>query len=183
MNYYDVMASVPTLSMGAPPPLSPATFMRSCEGRMTTRDGREFQAFAAGEFDACRTAFARKWAGFENTLTRKLADLRATRWELDAGSYAYLQDGGGDETYIDHIIAEATAKSNPRQRERVLDRARWQELDNLIVQTPFGLAAVLATFVKLRIMTRWYAIHRDKGARRLAAVMDGLLPDRAGAAP
>ena len=177
MNYYDIMASMPNLSMRSPPPMSPEAFVRSCEGRMPSGDACEFAEFTSGHYAQCSTSFARRWATFEQTLIQKLAGYRAKQWKLEADAYAFLPDAGSDETYIDHVIAEAYAKSNPRERERVLDRARWQELDNLIIQTPFGLAAVLATYVKLQIMSRWYGLHRDKGKQRLQAVMDAILPD------
>jgi hypothetical protein len=169
------MASMPTLALGSPPPMSAEDLKESCEGRMPERDRLELVHFTSRNFDACTSTFARKWAHFEETLMGKIAGLRAGRWQLDPTVYAYANYGKEDDSFIDRVIVEAYAKSNPRERERVLDKARWQILEDLVIQTPFGLCAVLATCVKLDIMTRWYAIHRDRGAKELATALKTIL--------
>ncbi|MFT5123866.1 MAG: hypothetical protein ACI9TH_000758 [Kiritimatiellia bacterium] len=173
MNYYDIIAAVPALAFGMPPPMTLEAFIQTCEGRMPSGDEAELAHFVAGDFHACRSDFSRNWASVEQSLRNEVAGLRAARWKVDPAPYA--QYGQGYDSFIDRTVVDAYTKSNPREREQVLDQARWHVLEDLVVPTPFGLAAILATGEKLRIMNRWSRLREDKGWERLDEAINTLL--------
>ena len=53
------------------------------------------------------------------------------------------------------------------KREQALDRCRWHVVEELALPDPFGLAAVLAFAIKLRIAERWAALNETVGERKV----------------
>jgi hypothetical protein len=64
---------------------------------------------------------------------------------------------------------------DPLDRELALDRLRWTLLDELAVAAPFGLQAVLAYGLKLRLAEKWAAMDETEGLRIAAGIADAAL--------
>jgi hypothetical protein len=66
-------------------------------------------------------------------------------------------------------------KTTPLERERALDRVRWNLLDELAGFDPFDSATALAYALKLRITERWHAVSDERGAAILAGTVSSSL--------
>ena len=62
------------------------------------------------------------------------------------------------------------------ERERALDRFRWEEIDALVLLHDFDLQTLLAFVAKMQIVQRWYALDEETGRallRELTAQLRG----------
>lgn len=72
---------------------------------------------------------------------------------------------------LHETVADAFEKTNSLEREQELSHGRWRMLDELVGQDCFGLAAVLAYGMKLRIAERWVHLTEEAGEERLEAYL------------
>lgn len=178
MSYYYFVASLPALSLGAPPPLDRARFEADAARLLSPEDVLRLRTLADGEGD---DAFAARWRSMETQLRNAAARVRAARLGVDAAPH--LRTHAGFSVHLEAAVTDAYAKPNPMDRELTLDRFRWQFLDEASRGDPFGFAAVQAYALKLRIAERWAALTDEAGAQRLqeavAAVRKAAAPGEA----
>jgi hypothetical protein len=67
------------------------------------------------------------------------------------------------------------AAPDPLERELLLDRHRWALLDEAASQPAFGVQAVFAYALKLRIVEKWTALSERRGLDVALQVVDGNL--------
>ena len=65
------------------------------------------------------------------------------------------------------MVTDALARPTPLERTVELDRCRWHVAEDLARRDPFGISAVLAFAVKLRIAQRWAAMSDETGRARV----------------
>lgn len=165
MTYYFLVASLPALSLGAPPPLSQEDFLSQAERLLVPADRAALHALLEGDEESARDPFARRWFAMETQLRNALARTRAARLGVDPGPYQVPHEGFSN--YIEMAVLDAFAKANPMERALTLARFRWSLLDEWTRETPFGFEAVQAYALKLQIVHRWGAMTDDKGRARL----------------
>ncbi len=61
------------------------------------------------------------------------------------------------------VAARAMALDDPLERELLLDRHRWELLDAVAAFPAFGVQAVFAYALKLRLVEKWSAMSEDAG--------------------
>ena len=170
MKYFYLVASLPALALGEPPPVTAEAFQFSCTGVLAEPELRELECVLGGRAGEGESNFARKWFGADAQLRNATARLRGARLNVEAR--AYTKDHPGFSAYIEKSAADAFAKGNPLERELALDRCRWQILDELTLENPFGLEAVLAFAVKLQIAARWARMTDQAGQARVEELVN-----------
>lgn len=170
MNHYYLVASLPTLVLGEPPPLPPEAILHKCANLLEQSELDELRRVLEGRVGEGVSEFSRRWVRADTQLRNAAARVRAGR--LAAEPKRYLREHAGFDTYIEKAVTDAYAKPNPLERELAIDRHRWQMLDEMILTEPFGLAAVLAWALKLRIVTRWAGMEEDAGRQNVADVLE-----------
>ena len=174
MNLYYTVSSLPGLPFGDPPPFSPEDLAAQSEGVLSDADLASLRAVVRGDLEAAGGAFAADWRRAETQLRNAVASIRAERLREDAAPYLHAHQGF--DVSIERAVADAFTKPNPLERERELDRCRWRLLDDMTREEPFGLGALLAYALRLRIAERWAGREEDAGRARL----DGALDDYVG---
>lgn len=176
MNHWYLVASLPSLTLGAEPPLTPAAFRVLCGEHLPEADLRELDA-VLGESEAPdrrgTSTFARTWREHTARIDDECAVLRAARLGVDAGPWR--QDIGVPDATLAGAVRDAMAQPDPRSRELQLDTLRWRVLEELTQATPFGTPAVIAYALRLQIVARWAARTEPAGRQRLAGHLDGIL--------
>lgn len=165
MKYPYFVASLPLLAMDKFPRLTEEEFLFQARGLISDADFEELQHLLRDEFEACQSGFAAAWVPFETELRHEVAAVRARRLGLDPRTALTYSSGGDAE--VNRATVDAFAKTNPMERELQLDQARWRKLDQLAWADPFGLSAVLAFALQLRLAHRWTSLSDEAGARRL----------------
>ena len=163
MNAYYLVASLPALALGDPPPFSRAEMPARCANMLSEAEQIELQLLLEGREGECTSGFVRHWHRADTQMRNAVARIRAGKLQMDAGPY--LRDHEGFDVSLEKAVADAYARPNPMERELALDRCRWHLLDGLILEEPFAFSAVLAWAVKLRLAERWAGLKDETGRK------------------
>ena len=183
MNLYiSLVSSLPLLRMTEAPLVSYGKFMSDCEGLLDgkhidmlrrfslvpgLRPGEKPQDAATDDPDALEAfiaefpkgSLAREYLCFESALRHSAMKLRAAK------------------------LGAAFAAPNPVERERILDTARWNKLDELEVKnrTPFNFDTVCAYSIRIQIAEKWAARSAGNSAEGLDRTVLSVLATDPGA--
>jgi len=165
MSAYYLAASLPTLTLGEPPPWSPESFLFHCQGALDSNDWQELALIVEDRASEGASDFAAWWTGLDTQIRNTQARLRAARLNVDARPYQRMHSGF--EVWVNQAIIDAMSRSQPMEREMAIDRVRWAALDERVAQDRFGLDVVLAYSIRLRMVGRWHALSADAGMKRI----------------
>jgi hypothetical protein len=70
------------------------------------------------------------------------------------------------DVFMEKVVSDAFQHTSPREREHALDAYRWEKSEALAGRDPFGIDAILAYAIKLRIAHRWAAMDEEQGEAR-----------------
>ena len=169
MSYYYLVASLPMLFFGDPPPFPAATLRERCANVLRPEDRPLLDAALEGRTDGAGP-FLAEWRAREIQLRNAVARARAARAGVDPAPW--LRAHTGYDLATERTVADAFAKSDPLEREHELDRHRWQTAAELARADAFGLAAVLAFAAQLRIAERRDALRPEEGLRIADELME-----------
>lgn len=153
---------------GDMPPFSSQDFLARCSGVLAQKDFAILATIMVGE-QATGNAFADIWSARETQVRNAVAGFRAIRLGVDARGFE--REHAGYDVSLAQAVAGALAQPTALLREQDIDRARWQLAEELALGDRFGLGAVLAFAVQLRIAERWARLTDVAGQR----TFDGLL--------
>ena len=205
MNLYiSLVSSLPLLRMTEAPLVSYAKFMSDCSGMLDnkhldllrrfplvpglrpgqkTQDGvpddpGALEAFIA-EFP--KGSLAREYLCFESALRHSAMKLRAAK--LGAAFAAPKPGFVFFDPEADRMVRAAFAAPNPVERERILDTARWNKLDELEVKnrTRFNFDTVCAYAIRIQIAEKWAARSAGNSAEGLDKTVSAVLATDPGA--
>ncbi|MBQ9336815.1 MAG: hypothetical protein IJS14_05910 [Lentisphaeria bacterium] len=179
-KYFALKASLPMLMFDSAPPMSSAEFLARCEVfvapdlmaelRTLTEIPREASKQKKNRFLPNSREAMEIYLGWEISLRNALARLRAIRlgrdpeaWQVPADCY--------------DLDAEAAARAsfnagNPLEKEKFLDRARWNFLDGLEWNHAFDFSGLCIYLCKLLILEKWAARAAGNAAENLNAAAD-----------
>jgi len=164
-----LLASLPTLKLTEAPNLSAEAFLASCERFVSVAGQADLQAVFSPTEDPPSTAVAATWLAWETQWRNAVAQQRAARRRLEASPY--LRSHPGYRVDIALRVAEAYARETPLARELALTELCWRLLDELALQDSWGLAALYAYAVKLRLAWRWAGLTDEAGWVALEAAV------------
>jgi hypothetical protein len=170
VEYVYFMASLPSLTLTAPPLLSSRDMVTAAGGVLREDHRQDLRALAEGRPQDARSPEARALVDAEARLRAALAKLRARRAGAEsAGSAASrpLPDTGAA-----NAAAGALALDDPLDRELFLDRYRWELLDAAAAIPGFGVQAVFAYALKLRLAEKWSAMNDEAGMAVVRSISD-----------
>jgi len=168
MSIYYLIASLPTLSLDEPAPLTAAGFVDACRGQLASPDAAAAEALVAGTPAA--HPFVVAWHDKDTQLRNAVARRRAARHGTDATRW--LHPAAGCDVWLETRVDEAFQETDPLDREKALDRLRWQAVETLQGPDPMTLSALFAYAVKLAIVLRWSAYDEQAGRDTLAQLTD-----------
>ena len=181
MNLYiSLVSSLPLLRMTEAPLVSYGKFMSDCAGMIDEKHlgllrrfslvpgvlpGQKPQDAAADGPDALeefigefpKNSLAQEYLRFETALRHSAMKIRAAKL---GASFAGPKPG---YTYFDaeadRMVRAAFAAPNPVERERILDTARWNKLDELEAKnlTRFNFDTLCAYAIRIQIAEKWAA--------------------------
>mgnify|MGYP006294656649 CR=1 FL=1 len=164
MNYYYLIASLPGVDLDAPPPLPPDEFRSICGEHLSRSDFDALTALLDNSNPDRENSFVREWREFDSALRNTIARVRAGKLNMDPSEHT-RQDIGYDPS-VEKAVSAAFSIDNPLEREKSIDRLRWERLNELAGFDPFAARALLAYTLKLLLAKRWSDLNRDKGADR-----------------
>jgi hypothetical protein len=179
--YYFLAASLPALILTEKAPLSTPAFLELCARHMPPEDlGRLRQVELEPGSPACAGAqgLAGDYLFRELVLRNELARLRAQRLGLQGEGFARPLY----RPYLDpepvQSARRAFSAGDPLQCELELGKCLWAWLDSRTGLDAFGLDALEAYYVKLRLLERLALFSEEAGRREYDAAYRAVL-DRA----
>ena len=160
-SYYYLMASLPALFLDEESPITPAEFMALCDRWLDADDARDIHCLMDNHSERAQAACIHQWQARETEIRNALVRLRAAKVRVDAEPF--LQPCRELDLYTEKAVAEAMSRPQPLERELGLDQLRWSLLDDLSRFDPFGLPAVIAYALKLKLVGRWSALTVEQG--------------------
>ena len=162
-NFYTyLIAQLPLLQFGMKPPFTFREFLLRCKDFIPDDDYAvlahlsEIQEYA-GEPEH---PFIQEWINFDRLLRNALVKIRAARKHVEPGQY--LRPADFRTARIDEVAMSAYRNPSLIEGERVLDRLRWEELEELVRGHHFDLEYLLAFGYKLLILERWEKIRTTR---------------------
>jgi len=133
-----IVASLPALEFGSPPPLTWERFVSACGGEDAFRSGM------------------RAWADIDIQLRNAVAEAR--------GGAEWKRPAAGCSIYWKGRVAACFQESDVAKRDEMLDKVRWDAAGELAKPSdPLGRGALAAYAVRLGISLRRAAISRERG--------------------
>lgn len=166
MDYAYLVASLPTLKFGTPPPLSMAEFVTTCEGQLSRRDMADLYAVATGHPESAHNPHVRWYVDRDRQLRSAVAKARAARRGADVT--AHVREYAGFDMSTEQAGSQALSIDDPLERALALDRHRWRLLDQMVSVNDFSSEAVFAFAFRLQLLEQWQ--RRTDAAGEAAAV-------------
>lgn len=170
MKHYYLVASLPTLVLGDTPPIDEAGLLAASEKFLSPWERKELALMLEGRFGEGTSAFAKAWRNIDAQLRNAIAAVRARARGVEARPH--LRPHEGYEVAIEKAVTDAYARPNPLERELFLEQYRWARLEDLARQDRFGLSAVLAYAIQLRIALRWAPLTDEAGTNALKGLLE-----------
>jgi len=161
--YYYLVASLPLLQFGSKLPFSPEYFLELCQDKLTAQDYFLIRDIVRkDEWDVnTNNDFYLAWKQFSHSLRNEMAWLRAL--ELNKDPQTYLRGPREGHPFFVDIFVQASKSSDPLTAERIIDRFRWQYIDELARFHYFDLEALVAYAIKLKILVRQDVFESSQG--------------------
>ena len=142
------------LHFGMKSPFSYEKFLEIAAGLIPQRD-----------MDILEKASLKKWQEFDTALKNELVKIRAARRHVDP--VKYIRHDGYADPSIAHIAMNAYRTKSIIDAEKMLDRERWNYLDELSAGHYFDIEILIIYAIKLLILERWDRIGRSDKKRLL----------------
>jgi hypothetical protein len=152
------------------PPESDESAEEEKENERLSIDGiwtRYFQ-HAASIAKRSRSPFFKAWIKFEVGLRNALVTARSRKLELDPVAYLVAPELADKKTDFNAIVSAWSAASDPLAAMEVLDKARWDWLEEHGGWYSFSDCEIEVYAAKLVLLHRWRRILSEKQQRNIA---------------
>lgn len=122
---------------------------------------------AASVAKRSRSRFLKAWIGFEVGLRNALVAARSRKLDLDPAAYLVAPELADKETNYTPIVSAWSAASDPLTAMEILDKARWDWLEEHGGWYSFADCEVEVYAAKLVLLHRWRRILSEKQRNRV----------------
>jgi len=153
------------IHFGDKPPMSIEDFLRNCQ-RLLSRDDYaciEKLLTKSNPNYIPKNAFYHKCVKFEHCFRTELTCFRADRAGKDPMDFVSERECN---PFIIDVIAQAAEEENLLEAERILDRYKWQVLDDLLQGHHLDFECILVYGLKLQILERHNKINSLEGEKK-----------------
>ncbi len=161
MELFSLISSLPALKLFEEPFLSREKFLSYCSAGLQGKELELLEKFSIvpeeGNAELLLSfpekSLPRAYMRWEKALRNSIAKIRAGKWKNgEAGPN--VRPEAGYEADAERAVLQAYAASNPLERERLLDQARWDKLDELSAEL-FSYDTLCAYSLKLQLIQKW----------------------------
>jgi hypothetical protein len=158
-NAIYLVASLPMLQFGEPPPFKSEDFRFRCQGILSDTELADLDAILNGIPGS--HPFVVAYEACESQIRNATARARSIQWGSEARFTERMHPGF--DVALSKRVVDALGKPNPLEREEELARTRWWVADQLVGCGEFSMAHVYAFAVKLMINERFFHFDLVKG--------------------
>jgi len=173
--YTYLISSLAMLNFGDTPPFSYQSFLKICQEFIPERDIEILKDISRVDIENIEVhqPTLKKWYTFEVILRNELVKLRAACKKIDLEKYLRPTDDDLVESHLTHIAHLAYQSHSILEGEEILDRGRWQKLDDLEFGHYFDLDHLICYACKLLILERWQRIKSSDSHKLLEQTLQG----------
>lgn len=169
-EYYYLVASLPMLDFVMAAPVSYEDFLGHCREQLSEKDieiilRATIEPIQATE-DNCTTL--QKYREFDRQLRNELVVVRAAKKEKE--KFDYIKGDYYTNPFLVHQVHVIFSQESPREAERMLDRMRWETIEDLKSGHYFDIDYLVAYALELQILERWEKIVKVKGSEILEEI-------------
>lgn len=117
-----------------------------------------------------RSSFLKGWIAFEVGLRNALVTARAHTLELDPATYLVAPELADKDMDYSHIVSAWSAATDPLAALEVLDKSRWDWLEEREDWYSFSASEIEVYAAKLVLLHHWRRILSDKQNRNKASL-------------
>ncbi|MDR2966183.1 MAG: DUF2764 family protein [Treponema sp.] len=171
------MAQLPHLGFEQKPPMTSGAFISLAQDLMNKTDTDLLEKISLGFIDDQYTTgckFIDTWQEWERTLRLNAAKNRSARLHRDTLT--------NEPPYVPQDAAAAASKAvnsdcSPLEGEIIIDRARWNAIDELAGTDYFSRNHVFAYLLKLLLLERREAQNAEKGFSEYKSLYTQIIED------
>lgn len=161
MNLIYLKSSLPAFGPNAIAPITYEEFLQRCTLWLSAKECVVIEALLYGK--SCDHPFVLALMNKETILRNALVKIRARASGQDAT--LYTRDASGCDLKIESEVEDAVNHADPLQKERNLDRIRWDIIEELAGTDPLNIRTIYAYAAQLAIVTRWSARTTEAGQK------------------
>jgi hypothetical protein len=173
--FYYLISSLPMLSVEEKPRISSKEFLASCVDFLSANqfsEIRNLRLIPPENFDNLSSQVIKEWFDWETCLRNSLAKSRGRETSIDV---THVIRGEKDfYSEINKGIQDAMGRSNPIEKEEVLDRMRWEKLCSLEVGHNFDYANLCIYRMKLLLCEKRIHWDKVKGNENFDRIVDSI---------
>lgn len=159
MSLLYLISSLPALDINTAPPLSHEAFLQSCRDWLNREECEAVEALLYEKPSA--HPFVAAWMDKETILRNALVQIRARAAGVDASLHTHYAHGCDKK--IESDAEDAVQHHNPQEKERSIDKIRWETVEELQGPDPLSINSIFAYAVKLAIVDRWSKRSSESG--------------------
>lgn len=169
-EYYYLAASLPMLDFTMTPAISYENFLQLCREQLTEQDmGIIFSATiepVPSIKDSCE--LLKKYREFDTQLRNEVVVVRAAKKEKD--KFNYIKGDYYTNPFLAHYVHAAFGQDSPLEAEKMLERIRWDAIEDLKIGHYFDVDYLVAYALELQILERWKKIDKEEGKNILEGI-------------
>jgi hypothetical protein len=168
-RYYYFAATLPSLQLGAPPPMGTGEFLERCKRHLGSGDYAVVEAALLGSAPEGPPAVTEgsslltRYYAWERSLRNELVRLRARR--LERAPEPWLRPATRDDAAprVAQLVFQA---GSPLEAEILLERQRWDAIEGMKALHFFDLESIVAYRLELQILARLGRLREEEGETR-----------------
>lgn len=154
-----LISSLPSLSFGQVPPITMEEFNRDAQNQLSVKHFNQLESV-----DLYSSAGSERTPGLKS-IGEMLSDLKKDISEIRTANTQKRAPG------LDRL-PKAIVNANPLEREKLIMKWQWEELDNIEAGETFTFTEVMVYKLRLQILNRLNSFDKERGKQILASVVN-----------
>jgi len=165
-KYYYFVASLPTINFDSKSAMSVEDFLSSCDEMLSKKDGLIVRELIESEEQrSLANQTCEVWTNFDNAFKNQMACCRAKKQGKDPMDY--IRGNQPDDVELEEVTEDALKQENLLDAEKIIDKKRWQYMEDLEQYHFFDFANIIIYGLKLQILEKYKRVSSDEGKQVL----------------
>ena len=172
-NYYYTVSSLPYLGFDDEPVITMHEFIGICLSTLTENDFKTVESVSLSEFEKMDSSVSviERWVSWESSLRNELVKLRGA--SLGVESDRYIRDAEIN-TESPGIARSAFKLESPLAAEEIINKARWDFLNEIEVSHYFDLEKIIVYSLRLQILERKKMFTIENGDKNFQIIYENI---------
>ena len=175
MSYYALISSLPMVLLEGDAGITVDRFLSYCAACVKKEQYKILEKLALdlSPADFKADSVPGRYAAWEAALRNAIVKCRSRK--MDCDPEAYLNKTAEEEFDAERAATSAWLVTNPLEREKLLDQARWQKLEELEFGTQFSFDQLCVYKLKLLLQRKWLGRVQELAAKNLELSVEAVI--------